>query len=147
MNTEELKTLIKKAFKDTPYPVGKLTDTYDDEGVSEFFAGKQWENLNAPDLRKHDVALSFFEPEAFRYFLPAFMLAELSDPETADVIGESIVFHFSKPKEFWIESYEKRISLFTRNEKEAIVRFIDYMQSTYGMFEDQAIYASARLLN
>lgn len=147
MNSDELKIIIREAFKDTPYPAGKLTDTYDDEGVSEYFTGKKWETLNISDLRKHYVALSFFEPQAFRYFLPAFMLAELTDPETADVIGQSIVFHFSKPNDYWVESYDKRLSLFTENEKNAIMHFIDYMQSTYGMFEDQVIYASTRLLS
>jgi len=146
MNTDELKSTIRRAFADTPYPSGKLTDTYDDEGVSEYFAGKKWENLNVADLRRHYVALSFLEPQAFRYFLPAFMLGELSDPETADLIGESIVFHFARPEAFWVETYEKRIALFTKMEKEAIMHFMDYMQSTYGLFEDQVKYAGERLL-
>ena len=145
MEVTELKNKIRAAFNDTPCPKSKLTDTYDDEGVSEYFQGKSWEGNDVSDLRYHSVALSLFEPEAFRYYLPAFMLAELEDPETADIIGESIVFHFSQPEKFCEESYEKRLSLFTSIEKEAILEFIDYMEAKYGVFDDAVIYASTRL--
>ncbi len=145
MNVIDLKNKIRKTFKDTPYPKGKLTDTYDDEGVSEYFSGKKWEGHEVTDLRYHSVALSFFEPDAFRYYLPSFMLAELEDPETADIIGESIVFHFSQPQDYWKNSYEKRLSVFTSAEKEVILDFLDYMQTEYGLFEDAIIYASSRL--
>jgi len=145
MEVAELKNKIRVAFNDTPYPKSKLTDTYDDEGVSEYFQGKSWDGNDVSDLRYHSVALSLFEPEAFRYYLPAFMLAELEDPDTADIIGESIVFHFSQPEKPWEENFEKRLFLFTSIEKEAILEFIDYMQAKYELFDDAVIYASRRL--
>ena len=145
MNTSELKDKIITAFKNTPFPQGRLTDTFDDEGVSDYFLGKSWEGHDVSDLRYNSVALSFFEPEAFRYYLPAFMLAELENHVAADTIGESIVFHFSRPKKYWENIHEKRLSLFTSSEKEAILNFLDYMQAEYGLFEDAVIYASSRL--
>lgn len=144
MNKQELNKLIRNAFRNTPYPKSKLTNTYDDEGVADFFSGKSWTGHSVSDLRFYAVAISFFEPEAFRYFLPAFMLAELEDPEEADIIGESIVFSFGEPADYWVEMYEARISLFTRNEKEAILEFLKFMGQD-DCLSEYVTYASRQL--
>ena len=90
----EIEKTIRAAFAETPIPSGKLTDTYDDEGVSDYFKGSHWDGHSAEKLRYHSCALSFFEPAAFRYYLPAFMIAEIQDPETADIIAENIAYKF-----------------------------------------------------
>lgn len=97
--TDNLKATIKSAFRDTPYPGSEYTDIsateYDDEGVYDYFVGSDQFEHPATDLRRNSVALSFFTDEAFRYWLPAFMIAELDDPEEADVIAGSIAYHLS----------------------------------------------------
>ena len=144
MNTQELEHSIRDAFRNTPYPKGKLTDTYDDEGVAEYFSGTTWSEHSVSNLRHHVAALSFFEPDAFRYFLPAFMLAELENREVADVIKESIVFSFGEPEGYWVSMYEKRISLFTKEEKIAIMSFLSYMGQE-SCFCEYVTYAFNRL--
>lgn len=43
-----------------------------------------------------------FTPEVHRYYLPAFMIFSLDDPNTADVIPENMLFHFSLHEDpFW----------------------------------------------
>ena len=64
--------------------------TKQDEGIVDYFRGTTWHGHAVADLRYHSVALVFFTDAAFRYWLPAFMLAALGDAETADVIPESI---------------------------------------------------------
>src|SRR5690349_8547569 len=99
MPKEEVSRKIERAFAETPAPRREFTDisaSYDDEGIVAYFRGLSWRGHQAGELRKHDAALSLFTDKAFRYWLPAFMLAELEEPETADVIAERIAYHFSE---------------------------------------------------
>jgi hypothetical protein len=89
---------IVEAFAATPRPCDDAiaVESYDDEGTAEYFHGRAWQGHPAERLRYFSSSMSFFTPEAFRYFLPAYMLAELDDPKEADIIAESIAFHFDR---------------------------------------------------
>ena len=113
---------IKSGFADTPYPGSRLIDisaTKHDEGIYEYFVGSDQFDHDVKDLRYHSCALSFFTDAAFRYWLPAFMIAELEDPVEADVIGESIAFHLSDA-----QGAPARICVFTDREIDAVKRFL-----------------------
>jgi len=147
----ELIAQIRRAFSDgfsfkTPSK-GRLTTSRYDEGIHDFFTGREWSSLSPVEVRKYVAALSFFTPEAFCYYLPAFMLAELLDAETADVAGQFVVYAFAKPQPNYLVSYDARIALFTQVQKQAVLAFLDYMQEKYGGLEDAVIYASSRLVN
>ena len=77
-----LKETIKAAFAGVPYP-GDNNITRCPyhckpcQEISDYFKQKGWEGHSVEDLRDHHTALSLFTPEAFHYFLPAFMLASL----------------------------------------------------------------------
>jgi hypothetical protein len=122
----DLRGRIETAFATVspPAPDNLVVPTYDDEGVVLFFRGKSWRELSVEDLRRHEVALSFFSAEAFRYYLPAFMLADLDDPVRADIIGPGILFHFSPPSPYWAPQLRSRLALFSREQKDAIVQFV-----------------------
>ena len=45
--------------------------------VAAFFKGKLWTGHTTEELRAQHVALTLSTPEAFQYFLPAFMLVSL----------------------------------------------------------------------
>lgn len=123
MPKEELRRQIEAAFADTPAPGKEFEDisaSMDDEGIVAYFRGRTWRGHRVKDLREHESALSLFTDKAFRYWLPAFMLAEIEDPETADVIAEGIAFHFIEA-----EGQEARLQQFTPGELEAIAAFFD----------------------
>jgi len=135
---QRLHELIEAAFRDTPPPLdGKISlPTYDDEGTHDYFSGSPWQGHSVSELRTHESAFCFFTADAFRYYLPAFMLAELKDPETADVIAGNILFHFTPPsgeREFWRPAYEARLSKFSEIEKKAIAEFLRYVVDGYGL--------------
>ena len=146
MTAHDVARIITEAFRDTPRPTGKLTDTYDDEGVEAYFAGRPWSGHDVATLRRHAAAMSLFTTEAFRYYLPAFMLAELSDPETADIIGESIVHHLGPPADYWEEIHRARLSLFTNGERNAILAFLHYMEGTDSTFSESVRYAETQMV-
>jgi hypothetical protein len=58
--------------------------TYDDEGVAAYFSGKTWEGHAPRQLRLLDFAPCIFTADAFAYYLPAYLIADIEDPETSD---------------------------------------------------------------
>lgn len=135
MEAIEVERIIRDAFSRTPRPTGMLTNTYDDEGAHEYFTGRDWDGHNPHQIRLQQAALSFFTPQAFRYYLPAFMLAELKDHEAADVVGEYVVYKFGPPEDYWRPFHQARLELLAQEEKHAVLTFIRYMQEKYGGFE------------
>ncbi|MBS0262245.1 MAG: hypothetical protein JSS02_09870 [Planctomycetes bacterium] len=117
-----LRARIFDAFAETPYPGDEniSVPTYDDEGTLAYFKGRTWSGHTATTLRHHSSALTFFTADAFRYFLPAYMLAELDAPDEADVIAGHIAFDLTQTS-----LAEERLGKFTEQELVAIKAFFD----------------------
>lgn len=145
MDAKEVEKVIRTAFADTPRPRSKLTDTYDDEGAQEYFQGRTWDGHTPAEIRAQADAMSFFTPEAFRYYLPAFMLAELQNPAHADIVGSYVVYKFGPPAKFWKSEHQARLALLTSSEKHAILVFIRYMQVKYDGYDDYLTHAEHEL--
>lgn len=143
MSKDEVIALIEHAFADTVYPGDDLIDADhcpECAEIYEAFRGKQWESLtDVRLLREHYLALSSLYPEAFRYYLPAFMRAALIDPKTADIIVDALEHQLSEPqngtltdeevrevygyqatKNYWL----RRLSGFTPEQKQAIKAYL-----------------------
>lgn len=139
MPKENVAARIEAAFADTPSPGNAFEDissTQDDEGIVEYFRGTGWHGHRVQDLRRHEAAMSFFTDKAFRYWLPAFMLAELENPIEADIIAEGIVFHLTEASRA-----DARLRQFSQNELEAIACFCDACAERYDnvhFFRDRA---------
>jgi hypothetical protein len=135
---------IIKAFSAMPRPSpDRISEpTYADEGTAAYFGGRSWQGHSAKQLRYHSSSLSFFTVEAFRYYLLAYMLAELDEPEVADVIAESILFAFTKG----IRVDELLLCL-SCEEREAIARFFDDCATRYSGVDFQAGAARLRRVN
>jgi hypothetical protein len=147
MEAEALKRLILAAFADTPRPDD--TDLKNSiEGnepflLEEEFRGKDdWRRLEPSFIDQAPAgfgsALSFFSPAAFRYYLPAYLIAEIDgklgraqptfhlwhglDDKTR---GEKV-----NPRRFgdwtWSEAVRERFAEFDKGEIEAIVAYLEY---------------------
>lgn len=91
---------IESAFAATPYPGDdRICDPRPgDEEVAEYaleFRGARWDRLHPEFLTYHDAAISFFTAEAFRYFLPAYLIAELRAPDIEIWSNANPVFQLS----------------------------------------------------
>jgi len=122
MPKDDVIAQIEAAFADTPPPGDGYDDisavNYYDEGIVDYFRGTTWRRHRVQDLRFHDCALSYFTDKAFRYWLPAFMIAELEHPVEADVIGEDIAHHL-------IRGADARLRQFAQDELEAVAAFLE----------------------
>lgn len=93
MTAPEVIRQIEAAWRDVPYPGDDhifTPDSYDDEDIVNYFGGTTWRGHKPADLRAHSSAFTFFTPEAYHYWLPAFLIAAIEDPGAADVIVDYI---------------------------------------------------------
>ncbi len=120
---------IRAAFAGTPkVSAGGIATSGDPESedLCSYFTGKSWDEHPVGLLRQHASALSFFTPEGFRYFLPAFMLAELDDPLTADIIADSILYQL-----YQRERGAVLIQHLAPHEREAVACFLEECEKRY----------------
>jgi hypothetical protein len=121
--------------------------------VAEAFAGKDWRSLDAAFLDENYTALSFFSEGAFRYFVPAYLIADVrGELRTADPMFHLVhgfvevttrvpagdeMFDRSyggstllNPRRYgaitWRDYAGMRLAAFTREEAEAIVAYLEF---------------------
>lgn len=88
---------IESAFHDVPYPgddhLVPKTPVSDRERqeIAHDFGGRDWHDLDVAYLRQRSEALFLLTPEAFRYYLPAYMRAAILDPVEADLVPAAVV--------------------------------------------------------
>ena len=82
---------IFAAFPDVaPYPkdvTGCPPEIFD---IDRDFRGKSWQDIDAKACIQHSDALLMLHPKPLKYFLPAFLVAGLEQPES--VAAESLVY-------------------------------------------------------
>ena len=146
MNREaSLKALVRDAFANVAYP-GDWCLRGSNEGDEPYlleaeFKGKtDWAALDtafidrAPD--GFGTALSFFSDEAFRFYLPAYLIADIDgklqqhDPsfQLTHGLDDATRGQRLHPRRFgdrtWLDAQRHRFSTFTRTEAAAIVEYL-----------------------
>ena len=144
--------MIEEAFASVSYP-GDDNITRCPYNCSEcrriagFFKGKTWTGYAAEELRGYHVALTLFTPEAFHYFLPAFMLVSLGSYEKGDVLPDAIRFHFEYSQEAQ-GHFAVRMSKFSPAQRKAIIDYLIHMERkgagssehAIGMLSEESAY-------
>lgn len=106
--------------------------------VAGFFKGKAWKDISVNDARHYHGALNVFTPEAFHYFVPAFMLASLAAYDKHDIIPDSIRYHL----EFALEHkdyFNIRMSRLSAAQKKVLTEFLRDMESRGAGSSEDAI--------
>jgi Family of unknown function (DUF6714) len=155
---EEVINQIRKAFGGNSFPGDAfLQGSFDGcepyEEVSAFFGKTDWTKLESKMLDGHYCALSFFSEAGLRFFLPAYLIADLGE----ELLTADPLFHLwhgfatvgaempvgaqtfergsggtklLNPKRYgamtWIDFARYRLSVFTREEAQAIVAYMNY---------------------
>lgn len=149
---------IRLAFSDTDRPgdaflQGSHEGCEPAEAIAPFMGVADWSQLDPAILDASYNALSFFSEGGFRYFLPAYLIADIQDVlQTADpvfhltngfsdkvvkiparqriyekTIGKSA---FVNPRRYgamtWCDHARCQLSIFTREEASAIVAYLEY---------------------
>ncbi len=157
-DTQRVIEQIRQAFSDTERPgdaflQGSHEGCEPGEAIAPFLGVTDWSQLDPKVLDANYNALSFFSEGGFRYFLPAYLIADLQDLlKTADpvfhltngfsdkvvkipagqriyekTIGKSA---FVNPRRYgamtWHDHARFQLSVFTREEAGAIVAYLEH---------------------
>lgn len=138
---------IKAAFADVEPPTqDNLSHLPDAEGdaVTLAFAGRDWRTLSTEFIEERHDQLVLMTPEAFRYYLPAYMLRALGvflDPKNYFTVDDLHVFHYkSMMPESTALSYLPGDLLDDHGHEE-------YQQRRYGIFNDEQMAVMQEFLD
>lgn len=96
--------------------------------IAEYFKNKrQWQACSAEFLRGQDAALSLMTIEAVRFFLPAYLIQSILNPNELDVLCDYIIWSFS-PYDKKDNFSEKRcVDLYRSMDSSQRAVYIEYM--------------------
>lgn len=149
---------IRAAFSQNEYPgddflQGSFEGAEPNEEIKPFKGQDDWKNISSELLDIHHVALNFFSEAGLRFFLPAYLIADLQDElETADPLfilvhgfSDLSVPHptkaqvfirktgktaFVNPKRYGALTFYDyarwRLSVFNKEEAKAIVSYLKF---------------------
>jgi hypothetical protein len=136
---ETLKQTIAKAFADVPYPgddrIAQCSKQPCDEcaGIRWGLKGRTSSLLLPYVLQYHASALPLLFPEAFHYFISAYMYYSIDHPNsevaffTRQGLGEDGLDEF----------YLKRFCLFTMQQREAVIALLEFLKGQEIEGDDQ----------
>lgn len=133
-----IEQIIRQAFVGTEPPSCDLFSTSNTEGAEELFIHARWKQISIRQLQPHSASINFLSAAGFAYFLPAFMLAVLSEPG----ISGSLMYKLTPPKDDpFRSSYAAWWSLLSEQQQKAVVEFIEHSQATGDEFPLTALAA------
>jgi hypothetical protein len=130
---EAVKATIVQAFRGSSYPGDDNLVIGNDRECREIaaaFRGREWRSISHDFSREQKEALPLLAPEAFRYFLPAYLISCIDARNQIDVAWDSVIFNLTPPKartgSRW-DRFEQRITGFTRGQGDAILNLLAFM--------------------
>lgn len=148
MTPDQVKESIVRAFSGSGYPGDWcLTDSLEGNEpalLAQEFKGKtDWRSLDASFIDQapdgFGSALSFFSDEAYRFYLPAYLIASIDDKlQQADPIfslthglGDASKAELINPRRYgertWLDECRYRFAVFTIEQARAIVAYLNLM--------------------
>lgn len=128
-----LRERVIQAFREAPYPGDNNLIRNPDAPFMDDYAqiikhctGRSWTECDREAIVNNDVNLPFFSPEALAYYLPAFMLVALDEPEGSET--DKIVFSLMPPAPDDAERtsyFQRMVSRFTPEQREVIRDFLE----------------------
>lgn len=128
----QFKEKLMRRFAEVPAPHSQqLTndDGWEFQALQIAFSGENWRTIDPQVIRQNYDQLPFFSPEAFHYFIPAYLMYSVDEPEGLPVC-EYTIYALTPGKESDSTSrwYLKRLKLFSREQMSSIYEFLDLVR-------------------
>jgi hypothetical protein len=140
----ELMTQIERAFAGVPYPgddqlcqgAGAQLEGTEEANIAAVFRGRHWRDVPLEDLARYSATLSFLTSEAFRFYLPAYLLAairltpeELERVPVAGDIEDWLIGHLQPATHHAVlwDFDHQRIDPLTSEQKAAVRSFCHWL--------------------
>lgn len=127
---EALKQKIFASFENVPYPKGRIAPHECDEcdDVCKTFKNKNWKTISPEILEENHGIIPLFSPEAFQYFLPAYLIYSLNNFHEDDTVCQFMLYSITPSNKDINESLAYRRSKFVHFSSEqmsCIYEFLD----------------------
>lgn len=130
---EDLKQKIKTAFADVLYPKEKISGYDNEEGreIEAAFSNNEWKTIKPQILNEYYDIIPLLSPEAFHFFLPAYLLYSLDHFSGFETTTEFTIYAVTPTKsdvkdslEYWKQKFEK----FNSEQMMCIYEFLDLVK-------------------
>jgi len=141
---EQVISQIRLAFADVTRPeADNIVIGHDPESVEVriAFEGKDWHDIGVGVLVPQRMdSLCFMTPEAYHYYLPAYMITGIEVYYDSDLALDSAVDSLTKPepqdgsyyRKESLDTFRRRIGLLSNEQKKAVRVFLEYLDSEHG---------------
>ncbi len=123
---------IEAAFAETPAPSpeGDWHTFYECADLKTEWHGKHWRDVTADLIVHQRDCLSFLRPDAFRFFLPAYLISVLLHPDTVSTLVDEIVRRLSpsagQPFSSWHnQQLAAQVQAVSPTEAQAVLAFFE----------------------
>jgi hypothetical protein len=132
---EKLISQIQEAFADAEYP-GDDNLVTSSEYLANLqieidFGGKHWKDVTTNLILSHRLDLHRFTPEAFCFYLPAFLVASLGGEHSGEIISH--VFWSFDPQQCQGKAsneFSSRVKVLSSKQKAVVKAFVQYYRAT-----------------
>jgi len=134
-NFTYLRSKITDAFSSIPHPGKENVTEHQCEECDELrdtFGPLEWQRVPPEIIDANFGQLPLFTPEAFRYFLPSYILRCLDNFDSENSVCEFVIYAVAPTGgEDWEKKrYAERISLFSSEQRAAVAAFLKHVQAT-----------------
>jgi hypothetical protein len=125
---------IKNAFPVLPIPSADdaIERTYMVEHLHELLGGRRWTEPSVREYRMCDDGFSLLTVTGLHYYLPGYLQAELTDPETADVIAECVTYTLTPDSDFSRSRVAALGVLMTAHQCAVLAEWLVRYEESYG---------------
>jgi hypothetical protein len=110
---------ISYAFKTAKYPGRKIGD----ENEIMAFIGKKWQEISIDDINSNQ-SISFFSAAGYYYYLPAYLIMMLKNPQKIDrFVFLGVVRSLANYDTMKIQK-QKVCKLFSKKQKDVVLEFL-----------------------
>jgi len=129
---------IVAAFPVIRIPAAKdaIAETHSVEHLHARLGGRSWDKPTVQDYRCCEDGFSLLTVAGLKYYLPGYLVAELDDPETADVIAEYVTYTLGGQSQFCKERLDQLGAMMTEDQIVAIALWLGYYSTQYGIDKD-----------
>ena len=99
--------------------------------MAALFHGRHWTEIPSNEIPIEGSFLFYFEPEAFRFYLPAFMRAVLYDFDRLDTLPTDILSALTRDEEKTTLPRMRAFGLFSAAQKHATRRFLEFVRDEH----------------
>ncbi len=91
----------------------------------------RWQDLPASHIRDCSFALPHLDEQGIQYYLPALMVHFIRTPQDRDLWSYTSLSSTLQPSTGDLQAYQRRrFSLLTRQQREAIVAYLEYIEAS-----------------